>query len=419
MQKMSIILCMEFFCLPVALFGQWEIVQSFEDCTLTSVYFKNDSTGFITGIFQNDARIYLTEDFGNSWSMVYDEYGTYLYDVCFPTENVGYASAGFNVLKTTDGGHSWSYLDPDATGNQFKSLAFEDENVGFGCFADGGSTFAKTTDGGYSWEHVDGLGGRKLERIGECQYAMLSGHFRLTDDCWENYQGELIDFDDRSSSDFSINNDGTVITCGIGFVQENWTNYGFIGSSHDLGENWDILSLPQFSQLKAVEFASSQTVYCVGLPGTPDAYSILKSPDAGNTWFYQEYELPCPDCTGPDLRDLSCPSEDVCYAIRSTGTVYRTTNGGGELLALDVIEHSPDISIVTLYPNPGHGICHIASSQNLSRVVIYNSQGQQIRTFNFNSNRALIDVSLLESGIYHFEIELHSGQKSNKRFIRY
>lgn len=91
-----------------------------------------------------------TSDYGVTWTVVYSEEANYFYDVYFPSDSVGYVSTYGNILKTIDGGYTWFYPNPDSEWLQFKSIVFEDNEIGFGCFGNGGLFFAKTTDGGYS-----------------------------------------------------------------------------------------------------------------------------------------------------------------------------------------------------------------------------------------------------------------------------
>lgn len=400
-------------------FGQWEIVHSFEGCTLTSVSFKNDSLGFVAAMCANEGRIYMTEDFGDSWDLVYEEEGTYLYDVDFPTEDIGFTSAYFNVLKTNDGGYTWAYPDPDASGYQFKSISFQDENIGFGCFISGDLAFAQTSDGGYSWQPITQLTGRAIEKTGDCHFAMLSHEIVTTANCWQDHTGNLVNTNELTNLDFAVSDQGSTLTCGIGFDDETWANYGFIGASEDFGATMEFWLFPQFFKVNVIEFASDQTAYAVGNAHTGEEYfSILKSIDGGSTWFYQDYEYSCPDCNSPDLRTLCCPSESVCYTSSSQGNLWRTVDGGGDMISLDVKERHDNYTGLIIYPNPGKATCELTSLEKISHLRIYRSNGQKVNEKVINSNRASIDVRSLCSGTFIFELHFDSGKIVREIFMK-
>ena len=141
---------------------------------LTAAYFTDVNTGYLTG-YKNApsgsewyGTILKTTDGGNSWSAlnVNPPKGALLNSICFPEANTGYA-AGQNFtggsiyngvfLKTTDGGATWLNLSTTIR-CAFKSIYFTDSSTGFGVgetiIGTGESTLIKTTNGGTSWSEV-------------------------------------------------------------------------------------------------------------------------------------------------------------------------------------------------------------------------------------------------------------------------
>ena len=82
-----------------------------------------------------------------------------IYEVQFINENLGFAGAKQNVLKTIDGGESWSEWDPQKARGQgwnltpsITEILFISESVGF--INRGYGKLFKTSDGGISYEQI-------------------------------------------------------------------------------------------------------------------------------------------------------------------------------------------------------------------------------------------------------------------------
>lgn len=122
---------------------------------LTSVCFTDSMNGYITGYgyaYQINAVYTLTDSFilkttdgGISWSEV-EFFESELQSVYFSDATTGYAVGNRGrIIKTTDGGISWSYETSGETG-VLKSIFFTDPLTGYAVGDDG--TILKTTNGG-------------------------------------------------------------------------------------------------------------------------------------------------------------------------------------------------------------------------------------------------------------------------------
>ena len=121
---------------------------------LTSVCFSDDSTIHAVGY----GLVLRSTDKGKTWHAQADLKYDFFQSVCFPSEKIGYI-VGQNgaILKTTDGGASWVYLQKSKNiGNpRFRAVFFTDILRGWICGED--SVLWRTTDGGASWQIVEGL----------------------------------------------------------------------------------------------------------------------------------------------------------------------------------------------------------------------------------------------------------------------
>jgi photosystem II stability/assembly factor-like uncharacterized protein len=127
-------------------------------------HFFDGQTGIMVGAFDlnNQYGVMRTTDGGVTWQPVsVSSVGNWprrLEDVHFPSATVGYA-VGTNgrLLKTTNGGFSWSTLSNVLDGSDATSVWFMDPNVGLVAGVNG---VGRTINGGTSWSTVLSASGR-------------------------------------------------------------------------------------------------------------------------------------------------------------------------------------------------------------------------------------------------------------------
>lgn len=140
--------------------------------SLIDVRFTDPMNGIAVGgtnAIQNGgvAVILGTSDGGATWTERFRSSGTdtdseWAWKISFPSETVGYVSVEFDtgttngkVLKTTDGGLTWTELAVPG-GNSMQGIGFIDETTGW---TSGRSTDMVTTDGGQTWARTFDLDG--------------------------------------------------------------------------------------------------------------------------------------------------------------------------------------------------------------------------------------------------------------------
>lgn len=126
----------------------WFTIPSPITDNFNSVKFINDSVGFICG----GTKIIKTQDGGVSWTIT--NIGQNVYAINFPSANMGYC---YNTLfdtthlfKTFDSGATWSlHSSSYFPFNYNTSMYFVNDTVGYIC---GVFKIEKTTDGGLTWQ---------------------------------------------------------------------------------------------------------------------------------------------------------------------------------------------------------------------------------------------------------------------------
>jgi hypothetical protein len=69
---------------------------------------------------------------------------------------------------------------------------------------------------------------------------------------------------------------------------------------------------------------------------------------------------------------------------------------------------------VGIYPNPSNGMINITNEKEIQKVVLYNSMGQAILSYNANSNFLKMNIDDLPSGIYTVKTTINGVDTFNK-----
>ncbi|SCY42014.1 YCF48-related protein [Flavobacterium caeni] len=129
-----------------------------------NIEFLNENIGFL-GTLQNN-KFLKTTDGGATWSIIPSLMPTpaAICGIDCVGESTVYACGSYfsenaYVLKSTDSGQTWQYIDMGAYAEGLVELLFVDENLGYasGKGAAGG-TILRTTDGGVSWTEIYNTG---------------------------------------------------------------------------------------------------------------------------------------------------------------------------------------------------------------------------------------------------------------------
>jgi hypothetical protein len=115
----------------------------------TSLFFVNDSTGFLTcNNKYGNGLILKTSDFGNTWSKLLTSWQM-LGAIQFPKPGTGYAAGGGGTIyKSTDAGTSWNLLTPITTAS-FRIIYFLNPDTGY--VGGTGGELYRTNNGGGVW----------------------------------------------------------------------------------------------------------------------------------------------------------------------------------------------------------------------------------------------------------------------------
>jgi len=111
------------------------------------VMFVNQNTGFIS--CESDGLILRTDDAGNTWNPIFESDNPWPRAMHFIDADTGFVALDHSVMRTYDGGQTWTEFDNFPPENLYYSIFFVNSRVGYL-----GSLYAKlykTTDGGETW----------------------------------------------------------------------------------------------------------------------------------------------------------------------------------------------------------------------------------------------------------------------------
>ncbi|MCK4894041.1 MAG: M28 family peptidase [Calditrichia bacterium] len=218
-------------------------------------------------------RIYGTADAGLSWTAQYEgSAGADLWSV-FPVDNqIVFAVGDFGtILKTTNGGSSWSSQNSPVSNFLF-GVYFSDTNLGW--IAGDNGNIMKSTDGGSTWIMKSVPTSNRLYDIYFADQSQgwavgRSGTIVHSSDGGETWQPQSSGTSSRLYGVHFLNPD-------TGFVV-GWD--GRLLRTENGGTNWTIMSVPTSSYLYGIDFIDDQNGIVAGWNGT-----CLKTVDGGDTW---------------------------------------------------------------------------------------------------------------------------------------
>lgn len=333
----------------------WQDIVWFAGNDLKSVFAKNDTVAFTTGLFFGVTAFLPGMEI---WGGPYLPFSTdNLLGRCifYINNNYGFAVGDSGVVIRSDTGlintDNW-FLQNSGTTQNLYSVHFPSDSIGY-AVGDSG-TIIKTINGGNNWIQKN---------------AGTVTNFR------------------------SVNfiNDTTGFVAGY---------QGLILKTQDGGNSWGVKPSNVINNLNSVYFPSDSIGYIAG-----DAGVILRTDDAGNTWMTEVTGVP------DNLKSVYFTNNYNGYAVGAIGTILKTDNGG-----IVGVSHAGKENTIVVYPNPTTDNLTIETPDK-STIEILNIEGQIVKTIFSDSKTTSIDLSNLSSGVYIVTVKTDKGI-AIKKFIK-
>lgn len=279
------------------------------------VDFIDARTGFVVGGDRErgtPAGLMRTDDGGETWRTLETGVESRLYDVAWPTREIGIAT-GFAgcVIRTEDGGETWTAL-PGFENAWVPGVHFLDAQHGFIAGSQNGMLLARTEDGGTSWRSI-------IDRVPEEARSIDLRALHFVD--------EMVGIACGSDGLIIRTTDGgqTWSRCESGSDQA-WLKsisfptpaIGYIAGSHsvvlrtdDGGATWRNLPVPGLVKINGVAFISPERGIVAGAEG-----EMFYTTDGASSW----HELPRMKM---NLTNATASPNGVIWVTTEAGVVLR------------------------------------------------------------------------------------------------
>jgi photosystem II stability/assembly factor-like uncharacterized protein len=398
----------------------------------------------------------------SGWSKLISETNNELESVYFINTDIGYAAGGKAILKTTNGGTSWTTLNnPDSSLSFFsgyKSIYFINADTGYVGFTQwnmsdmyySGSEIQKTTDGGITWVDEKFFGGFSYF-ISDMYFNGDTG-FLLIDDIFKTVNGGktwtiLADTNIRPPAS------GVSGLSTFYFVNTN-TGYavgqnGKIIKTINGGASWVQLKALNIEYLTSVYFTDANTGYIAGY-SNPIGVGvanvglgiIAKTTNGGTTWSLDtignnlslnsfcfadantgyivgaKYNGTSTggiiiktvdggttwstDTSVTNILNSACCIENTCYAVGWIGTILKTHTETERTIISNILPEK-----LTIYPNPGNGefTIELNNAENkLLQISIIDITGRIVFETTTKQNIYKLKSKELRSGVYQIAV---------------
>lgn len=425
--KKTIIIIFNFFIGVNLIYSQggWDSIYQNDSLRLTSVYFINETTGFVAGmrIPSFAAVILKTTNGGTTWEN--QEYGinAALFEINFINSSSGYTVGdNGNFYRTSNSGSNWFNVPLNLPDIYLRDVQFIDNNTGFIVGGYGG-IIRKTTNSGASWLILD----LNIQYINSSVNFFNANtgfivSFRSTSD---SLRGKILKTTNGGINWLNINYGGDFALHSMQFVNNN---VGYIAGiqqvginrinkilkSTDSGNNWVTTNIVDSALNERIYFLNENTGFLSANMGC-----IFKTTNGGQNWA--KYRI-------STVNDFH---EGIYFVNSNTGFcvgkgIYKTTNGGNPIGIHLLSNQSPNrFYLFQNYPNPFNPVTNFqfdVYKKGIVKLSIFDLLGKEIQNLlndELQVGRYKLDwdAKSYPSGTYYYRLEAENYSESKKMIL--
>ena len=397
--------------------GEWAKISSPVNKTLRNLYFIDAQTGWAAG---EDGTIIHTTNGGSSWILQNSTVQTFIVDVFFINENLGWAISfkdvfpfGTILLKTTDGGDVWIAEDYPDENTFMNTIFFFDSLNGW----IGGTYIANTTNGGVTWVEAN-VDSNMISSLPIYNFNFYSrqfgyacgGYLDLAGVIWrttnfgENWSATGVSADQV----FDLYIKDSLNSIALSGDPEGFFGIGNITTTN-AGTNWIFkeLTIPGLSF--AIDFRTTAEGW------SASGYKFLFTSDSGITWGNKE----TPDSAV--IYDLTFTDSITAYAVGENGAILKYHKE----IEIPPDSISSNYTLYQNYPNPFNSLTKIKyqiPKISFITIKVYDVMGNNVATLISEEKPAGnyqvdFNASKNSSGVYIYRLQAGSFGESRKMVL--
>lgn len=395
-------------------YGQWTRNYTLDSQSYQSVSFYDESTGFVSTAFPV-SKLLKTTDGGLTWTEVpIPDPLNQIHYVEMQDENTVWVvqnqdpvlSTGGNICKSDDCGLTWEVMFE--TNDGVRELFILDENHLWA--GTDSRRVHRTVDGGETWNVSEILA-----------MPLIHDMYFINQDTGWATGGGTQDYIEKTT-------DGG-ITWEVQFQRPNSQGFGkrieFLNSqkgycvgfeclmlkTNNAGETWEYVAgeylgdvgilqgLPYTYDITGIDFINEERGWIVGRAGgcpQPPGHFIMSTKEGGESWqmdMLDEY-LPLYGLNAVDFNE-----KGIGWTIGSNGLLLSRNLQVG-------VQNAPAGSKLKIFPNPAQNFITINSGKDFGTVKLYNQFGQIVyKAEAVNLKEIKLDLSNYQSGVYFIEVD--------------
>lgn len=290
---------------------------------LTAVEIVKENKILITN---TEYKIYVSSDLGNSWGKLNEQSFSGIVEIKFIHEEIGCLITGADIFFTSDGGRSWDEIADPLPQNpkQYNSLTFTDTLSGnitglvWTGYIDPLGLILKTTDGGLTWSY---LFTNSSDLIFErCIFFDYENGFGISDrKIYCTTDGGYVWAEKYSTANYFLR-DVSFVDPLDGVVVGGYGNSGVALHTTDGGQSWNSVNV--YGHLWNVKHVTDLNIYA-----SSSETGLVYSKDGG-TSFYIPNSYP----ENVHANYLDAFNDSLIILGGGFGCVFKSTDGGVSII---------------------------------------------------------------------------------------